>query len=104
MIMPELYTIGYGNAPIDRIIDAMQNHPDTILVDVRRYPFSQNRPDFNRENLKRRFGERYVSDRYLGNGAKGCIVEGRWLVAGIAYANTDPLISDAPFLPFAPTP
>jgi uncharacterized protein (DUF488 family) len=91
----EIFTIGYGNQSIDRIIDAMQGHPNTILVDVRRYPFSQNRPDFNRENLKQRFGERYISDRYLGNGAKGGVIEGKWLVSGIWYAN----IHDMPVIP-----
>jgi uncharacterized protein (DUF488 family) len=70
--------IGYENQTIDRIIEAMQVHPNTILVDVRRYSFSQISHEFNRKNLKQQFGEHYISDRYLRS-----FIEKRWLVSGV---------------------
>jgi hypothetical protein len=37
--MSELYTLDYGNQAIDQISEAIQDQPDTNLVDVRCYPF-----------------------------------------------------------------
>ena len=32
--MSELYAVGYGNMPIDRIVDALQARPNSVLVGV----------------------------------------------------------------------
>ena len=93
--MSVFYTIGYGNMSIERIAAAMEVYSKTVLVDVRRYPFSQNRPEFNRKDLSSRLKERYISDHYLGNGAKGGEHDSRWHVDGIWYAN----VLDWPFTP-----
>lgn len=87
--MPEIYTIGYGNdRDISRIQQALDEHPNTVLVDVRRYPYSAFRIDFSREGLGYRFGKRYMYYGVIfGNGAKGGNHDARWHLSGLWYVN-----------------
>jgi uncharacterized protein (DUF488 family) len=48
-----LFTIGHGNAAIDEIVAALQQHGVEAVVDVRSTPYSQWTPWFNRPELER---------------------------------------------------
>lgn len=42
-----VFTIGYGNRPIKNFIEILQEYKIQILVDVRTYPHSRFRPEYN---------------------------------------------------------
>jgi uncharacterized protein (DUF488 family) len=87
--MPELYTIGYGNdRNIERIQQALDEHPNTVLVDVRRFPTSQGRPCFDWDSLRQSLGRRYMYYGVIfGNGAKKGDHDPHWHLSGLWYAN-----------------
>ena len=50
--MPELYSIGHSNRPLDELIDLLTGHGIQLLVDVRRFPGSRRQPHFSRDHLQ----------------------------------------------------
>ena len=48
-----IYTIGYGNNPIEEFINILKKYRIDYLIDVRSKPFSKFLPDYSRENLEK---------------------------------------------------
>ncbi len=46
-----IYTIGYSCFSIDAFVNTLKEHQIKAIVDVRSVPYSQFKPDFNRETL-----------------------------------------------------
>lgn len=63
--MNTLFTAGYTGLKPEELAKAIE-HYDAVLVDVRISPYSRN-PMWSGINLSRRFVERYVHIRALGN-------------------------------------
>lgn len=66
-----LYTIGYHGYTLRSLIAALNEHKIDLLVDVRSVPYSHYDSGFNRENLKRVLGTRYIWKGYCLGGKKG---------------------------------
>lgn len=47
-----IFTIGHGDAPLETVLELLRRNNITILVDVRKTPYSQETPRFDREQLK----------------------------------------------------
>jgi len=79
----QLHTIGHSNHPIGTFTDLLAMHGVETVCDVRSSPYSRFNPQFNREPLARRLGERGIAYIHLGGeiGPRtddpSCIVEGR---------------------------
>jgi uncharacterized protein (DUF488 family) len=50
--MPIVLTVGHSNHPAGRLIELLQRHAVSLLVDVRSQPYSRFAHQFNRENLQ----------------------------------------------------
>jgi uncharacterized protein (DUF488 family) len=64
---PRIYSIGYSAYSIDSFINILQKYQINVIADVRSQPYSQFKPEFNRENLKqtlKKVGIKYV---FLGD-------------------------------------
>ena len=69
------------------IIDALQTHPHTVLVHVRRYPASQS-PGLQSREPELRFGDRYIAYGFIfGNGAKNGAPDPRWRIGALWQVN-----------------
>jgi uncharacterized protein (DUF488 family) len=71
--MATLYTIGHSTRPLTDLIETLQAHAITILVDIRSVPMSRRLPHFNRESLEKALpqaGIRYVWMKDLGGRRK----------------------------------
>jgi uncharacterized protein (DUF488 family) len=58
-----IYTIGYGNRPIEEFVALLRRYEIEYLVDVRSHPYSRYRPEFRKEDLQaylELFGIQYV--------------------------------------------
>ncbi|HBH48468.1 MAG TPA: DUF488 domain-containing protein [Bacteroidales bacterium] len=78
-----IYTIGYSSFEIGSFIETVKKHHINAIVDVRSSPYSQYKPDFNREILKEALQKNNISYVFLGKecGArvddKSCYVNGK---------------------------
>jgi uncharacterized protein (DUF488 family) len=61
----EIYTLGYAAWTVEEVVEQAQTL-DAILVDVRRAPYTT-KPGFKKEELRSRFGDRYVHIPGFGN-------------------------------------
>ena len=61
-----IYTIGYGNRPIDEFVDLLQKHGIKFLVDIRSQPHSRFKPEFSRDALEKRLKQHHI--RYISMG------------------------------------
>src|SRR5688572_24237489 len=70
----EVYTIGHGNTTAERIIEMLRQYKIAELVDVRSVPYSEYKPEFNRETFKATLetaGIKYAfAGEYLGGRPK----------------------------------
>ena len=67
--MSSLYSIGHSTRTFDELVDTLQAHSISTLVDIRSFPMSRRLPHFNRESLERTLPEagiRYVWIKELG--------------------------------------
>lgn len=46
------FTIGHSNQSIDSFLQLLKIHKINCIIDIRSIPYSQNNPQFNKENLK----------------------------------------------------
>ncbi len=70
-MVPEIFTIGHSNHPIEQFLDLLRRHGITALADVRTTPYSRFNPQFRREALAaslRAAGVEYV---FLGEALGG---------------------------------
>ena len=81
--MKNLYSIGYSSYDIESFINVLKSTSIDAIADVRSLPYSQYKPEFNRETLKQTLLENNVYYVFLGSelGARSkdemCYVEGR---------------------------
>ena len=80
--MNEIYTIGYERMTVERLVAIMDEKKISLLIDVRSKPFSRN-PQFNRNNLVRVLGDRYLWKGNILGGLNGPASE-----EGIAFLVT----------------
>jgi len=78
----EIYTIGYERMTVERLVAIMDEKKISLLIDVRSKPFSRN-AQFNRNNLARVLGDRYVWKGDILGGLHGPVPE-----EGIAFLVT----------------
>jgi uncharacterized protein (DUF488 family) len=53
MSLPELFTIGHSNHPIERFLELLRSHNIEAVADVRSRPYSRFVPHFSKERLQR---------------------------------------------------
>ena len=63
----EIYTIGYSSFSIEEFIKTIKKYKITAVADVRSQPYSQYKPEFNRENLKDKLNEHKIAYVFLGD-------------------------------------
>jgi len=63
----KIYSIGYSAHTMDSFIDTINRVHITAIVDVRSQPYSQFKPEFNRENLKQVLKESGLEYVFLGD-------------------------------------
>ena len=63
----EIYTVGYGNKPVQDFIQVLQKHQIDLLVDVRSTPFSRWKPSYNTKTFKLTLNEQGIEYKFLGN-------------------------------------
>jgi uncharacterized protein (DUF488 family) len=64
-----LHTIGHSTRPLDDLLATLQAHSIQALVDIRAFPRSRRRPQFNRESLGKSLPEAGI--RYIWMPALG---------------------------------
>ena len=64
--VPELYTFGHSNHPIERFLALLRRHDIEAVADVRSRPYSRFVPHFGKERLARILAEEGVGYLFLG--------------------------------------
>ncbi len=78
-----LFTIGYSPHILDSFLRVLNKHKITAVADVRSSPYSQFKPEFNKENLSRFLNKHGIAYVFLGDlcGARvedpSCYVNGK---------------------------
>jgi uncharacterized protein (DUF488 family) len=62
-----IYTIGYGNRPIETFIARLHQHGITFLADTRSIPYSRFRPVYRKAALKAHLEAGGIAYEYLGD-------------------------------------
>jgi uncharacterized protein (DUF488 family) len=81
--MNELFTIGYSPHTLNSFLNILREYQITALVDVRSYPYSKFKPEFNQESLKSFLKRNNIEYVFLGDycGARvedpSCYVNGK---------------------------
>lgn len=66
-IKTNIYSVGYSTHSIESFVDIIKNFHITAIADVRSQPYSQFKPEFNRENLKKTLKKSSIEYVFLGN-------------------------------------
>lgn len=61
------YTIGYGNSPIEVVVNILTDAGIDTVVDVRSSPHSRFNPNFNRGSLEKFLNSSDIGYRYMGD-------------------------------------
>ncbi len=64
--MPDIFTIGHSNHPIESFLSLLVQHEITALADVRSTPYSRFNPQFRRETLAASLSEAGIAYVFLG--------------------------------------
>ncbi|MGP6159409.1 MAG: DUF488 family protein [Vulcanimicrobiaceae bacterium] len=62
-----IYTVGYGNRPIDEVLSLIAHYGVQVVADVRSWPYSARFPDFSREALSAHLKQASVMYVFLGD-------------------------------------
>lgn len=79
----ELFTIGYSSFSLKVFLNTLKKYKITAVADVRSQPYSQFKPEFNRENLKEELYKNNIAYAFLGEecGARvddpKCYIDGK---------------------------
>lgn len=79
----EILTIGYSSFSLEVFLNTLKKYKITAIADVRSQPYSQFKPEFNRENLKKVLYKNNIAYAFLGEecGARvdnpKCYVDGK---------------------------
>lgn len=71
--MATIYTIGHSTRSLEELMQVLNAHRVSVLVDIRAFPMSRRLPHFNRESLEQSLPEReiqYLWERRLGGRRK----------------------------------
>jgi len=81
--MNKLYTIGYSPHTLDSFLDTLNKYHITAIADVRSTPYSQFKPEFNKDKFKEFLKKHNIAYVFLGDlcGARvedsSCYVNGK---------------------------
>lgn len=81
-LMKYLFTIGYSSYSKDSLIEVLKKHSIDVVADVRSQPYSQYKPEFNREPLSNHLQKNKIQYVFLGDlcgariSAEECYVNG----------------------------
>lgn len=81
--MNKLFTIGYSPHTLESFLDAINKHHITAITDVRSTPYSQYKPEFNRDKIKDFLKKNNIAYVFLGDlcGARvedpSCYIDGK---------------------------
>ena len=64
--VPELYTLGHSNHPIEHFLALLRRHDVEVIADVRSRPYSRFVPHFGRERLARILEDAGIGYMFLG--------------------------------------
>jgi uncharacterized protein (DUF488 family) len=79
----DIFTIGYSSFSVDVFIKTLKKYKINAVVDVRSQPYSQFKPEFNRESLKKELLKNNIAYVFLGEecGARvtdpNCYIDGK---------------------------
>lgn len=79
----QIYTIGYGNRPIEDFIALLHHYGIDLLVDTRSLPYSRFRPAYRKQALQEYLQAAGITYRYLGDVLGGkhpdpsCVIDGQ---------------------------
>ncbi len=65
--MKEIYTIGYSKFDIQDFINTLKKNSINAIADVRSSPFSQFKPEFNKDNLANELKKSNINYVFLGD-------------------------------------
>lgn len=89
--MPDLYTIGHSNHPIETFLGLLRMHGIEAVADVRSHPYSRRHPQYRRDALLGALAETGIDYAFLGRelGARtddpACHRDGRVDFARLAH-------------------
>ncbi|MDH5633809.1 MAG: DUF488 domain-containing protein [Gammaproteobacteria bacterium] len=63
---PILYTVGHGSRSVQELIELLQPHGITVLVDVRSHPASRHNPDASEDRLRTALAAAGISYHWAG--------------------------------------
>jgi len=63
----EIYTIGYVSFSVEAFLDTLRRHGITLVADVRSRPYSQYRPEFNRDTIRAFLARDGINYLFLGD-------------------------------------
>lgn len=78
-----IYTIGYGNRPIEEFIALLQRYKIQYLVDIRSQPYSRFHPDYAKAALEGKLRQHHLHYVFMGDALGGrpqetsCYVNGK---------------------------
>lgn len=90
---PTLYSIGYGNRPLDEFIRLLNHYSIGVVCDVRSTPYSGRFPEFSREPLQLALNHQRIRYMFMGDvlGARpsdpDCYENGRASYAAMARSS-----------------
>jgi uncharacterized protein (DUF488 family) len=64
---PRIYSIGHSSRSLDELLDILQAHDISLLVDVRSFPGSRRHPHFSRDVLSEALRDRGIDYTHFGN-------------------------------------
>jgi len=83
----EIYTIGYSSFTLRTFISVLKKYSITAVVDVRSQPYSQHKPEFNRETLKGELAKNKIAYVFLGEECGARITNPKCYINGkVSYA------------------
>lgn len=62
-----IFTIGYGSRSLDDLVFLLKANQIAFLIDVRSKPYSQYKPDFSIENLRKRISSEGLAYVFMGD-------------------------------------
>jgi uncharacterized protein (DUF488 family) len=80
---PPIFTIGYGNRPVEELIALLQHYKIEYLVDIRSQPYSRYHPDFSKAALEAKIKQQGLRYLFMGDKLGGrpedadCYVNGK---------------------------
>jgi uncharacterized protein (DUF488 family) len=61
-----VYTVGYGNRPVETLMSLLGDYEITHVADVRSHPYSRSQPSYSRDELSSHLQERGIEYVFLG--------------------------------------